>query len=69
MSEAICVELRRHGDVLGLSIVARFGLGGRNVADGLEEAPVVEPVDPCQGGEFDGLQGAPWPRRRITSVL
>ena len=55
------VESRRYGDVLGLSIVARFGLGGRDIADGLEQAPVVEPVHPFQGGEFDGLQGAPWP--------
>ena len=55
------VESRRPGDVLGLSIVARFGLGGRNVADGFEQAPVVEPVHPFQGGELDGLQGAPWP--------
>ena len=55
------VESRRHGDVLGLGIVACFGLGGRNVADGFEEAPVVEPVDPFQSGELNSLQGAPWP--------
>lgn len=53
------VESRRHGDVLSLDIVARFGLGGRNVADRLEQVPVIEPVDPFQGGEFDGFQGAP----------
>ena len=39
-------------------MAARLGLNGRNVADGLEEAPVVEPVHPFQGGELDGLQGA-----------
>lgn len=53
-------ESRRDGDALGLSIVARFGLGGRDVANGFEEAPVVQPVNPFQGDEFDGLQGAPW---------
>ena len=54
------VESRRRGDVLGLSIVACFGLGGWNVADRFEQAPVVEPVHPFQGGEFDSLQAAPW---------
>jgi hypothetical protein len=54
------VASRRHGGMVGLSIVACFGLGGWNVADGLEQAPVVEPVHPFQGGELDGFQGAPW---------
>src|SRR4051794_22341489 len=47
--------------MVGLSIVACFGLGGWNVADRFEQAPVVEPVHPFQGGEFDSLQAAPWP--------
>ena len=55
------VESRRHGDMLGLSIVACFGLGGWNVADRFEQAPVVEPIHPFQGGEFDSLQAAPSP--------
>jgi hypothetical protein len=55
------VESRRPGDMLGLSIVACFGLGGWNVADRFEQAPVAEPVHPFQGGGFDGLQAAPWP--------
>ena len=55
------VESRRPGDMLGLSIVACFGLGGWNVADRFEQAPVVEPVHPFQGGEFDGFQAAPRP--------
>ena len=54
------VESRRPGDVLGLSIVACFGFGGWNVADGFKQAPVVEPVHPFQGGELDGFQSAPW---------
>ncbi len=54
------VESRRPGDVLGLSIVACFGLGGWNVADRFEQAPVVEPVHPFQGGELDGFQASPW---------
>ena len=55
------VESRRPGDMLGSSIVACFGLGGWNVADVLEQAPVVEPIHPFQGGELDGLQAAPRP--------
>lgn len=55
------VESRRPGDVLGLSIVACFGLGGWNVADGFEQAPVVEPVHPLQGGKLDVFQVAQWP--------
>jgi hypothetical protein len=58
--EADSVESRRLGDVLGLSIVAYFGPSGRNVADGLEQAPVVEPIYSFQGGELDGLQAGPW---------
>lgn len=55
------VESRRDGDFPGLSIVACFGLGGRNVADGFEQAPVDESVHPFQRGELDGFQVAPWP--------
>jgi hypothetical protein len=53
------VESGSHRSVLGLSIVACFGLGGWNVADGFEQAPVVEPVDPVQGGELDDFQASP----------
>jgi hypothetical protein len=32
--------------VADVSMIARFGLGGRDVADRREEATVVVPVDP-----------------------
>src|SRR6476619_1590892 len=32
-----------------------------DVSDGLQEPPVVEPVDPFQGRELDSLEAAPWP--------
>ena len=41
-------------------MVGSFGFGRRDVADGLEETSVVEPVDPFQRGELDGFEGAPW---------
>lgn len=40
-------------------MVARFGLGGRDASDRLEQASVVEPVDPFERGELDGVEAAP----------
>jgi hypothetical protein len=54
LSESGC-----HGLTGDLGIVARLGFGGRDIADGLEEAPVVEPVDPFQGGKLDCFDAAP----------
>ena len=48
-----------HGLTGDLGIVARLGFGGRDVADGLEEAPIVEPVHPFEGGELHRLGMAP----------
>ena len=31
----------------------------RDVADGFEEAPVIEPVDPFEGGELHGFDVSP----------
>jgi hypothetical protein len=42
-------------------IVALFGLGGWDVADGPEQSPVVERVDPFERGELDSLESSPWP--------
>ena len=48
-----------HGLTGDLGIVARLSFGGRDIADRLEEAPMVEPVDPFQGGKLDRLDAAP----------
>jgi len=48
LPEAVWFESRRHGGVFELGIVARFSLGGRDSANGLEQASIVEPVDPFQ---------------------
>src|SRR5207245_10907776 len=52
-------ESRRHWECLKFGIVARFGLGGRHVSDWSEQATVVEPLDPFQGGELDKFQRTP----------
>ena len=41
--------LLRHG------IVAFLGFGRRDVADGFQQPAIVEPVDPFERGELDGL--------------
>jgi len=51
--EAILLGSGGHGLTGDLGIVARLGFGGRDVADGLEEASVVEPVHPFQRLESD----------------
>jgi hypothetical protein len=38
-----------------LGVVAFLGFGWRDVADGLQEPPVVEPVHPIQRRELDGF--------------
>ena len=40
-----------------------------DVAAGLKQAAVVEPVDVLEGGDLDLLDGAPRPARLISSVL
>ena len=41
---------------LPLIIVARFGCGGRDVSNWLEQATVVKPLHPFEGHQLDGLQ-------------
>ena len=59
MPEAVWFESRRYGALVELRIVARFGLGGRNISNRFEQATIVEPVDPFESGEFDRLGTAP----------
>ena len=40
-----------------LGVVAFLGLGGRDIADGLEQASMVEPVDSLEGGDLHGENG------------
>jgi len=42
-------------------IVAFFGFYERDIADWCQQASVIEPIYPFQGGEFHGLEAAPRP--------
>ncbi len=59
MPEAVWFELRRQEQFHLGGVVECFGLGRRDVADGLQRPPMVEPVYPFEGGEFHGLERAP----------
>ncbi len=59
MPEAIGFESRGHRPLFDHSIVFLLGFGRRDVADGLEQSAVVEPVDPFERGVFDGLERSP----------
>ena len=52
-------ESRHHSGLIDLRIVVRLCFGGWNVSDGFEQAAVVEPVDPFEGGHLDGFEAAP----------
>ncbi len=52
-------ESRHHSELFELCIEAGFGFRGRDVADRLEQAAVVEPVDPFESCELDRLEAAP----------
>ena len=56
MPEATWFESRGYVEHVDLSIVACLGFGRRDVADGLQEPPVVEPVHPFERGIFDGIE-------------
>ena len=54
-------ESRCHIDVVRGSIILIFGFGRRDVADGLQQPAMVEPVDPFERGVLDGFEVAPRP--------
>ena len=53
------VESRRQSYLLQLGIVSLFSFSWRHIADWLEKAAMVEPVDPFEDSELDSLQRAP----------
>jgi hypothetical protein len=60
LPEAILFESRRDCGLVAARIVARFGLGRRDISDRLQQSSMIEPVDPFEGGELDGFEVAPW---------
>ena len=50
------LKSRRHGGLLCHGIVAFLGFGWRDVADGLQQPAIVEPVHPLQRRELDSLE-------------
>ena len=61
MPEAIWFKLRRHGWPFQHGVVAPLGFCRRYVADGLQDSSIVEPIDPFEGCELNGLKISPWP--------
>jgi hypothetical protein len=46
---------RGHGWLIQHGVVALLGFGRRDVADRFQQPAIVEPVDPFERGELDGL--------------
>ena len=59
MPEAVSSELRRQLLLVEPGVVAFLGFGRRDVADGLQQPAIVEPVDPGQRRELDGFETPP----------
>ena len=59
--EAVWLKSGRHrGGLTGqMLVVACLIFCGRNVADGLDKSVVVEPGNPFERGQSDGLRGLP----------
>jgi len=51
--QARVVWVSASGAEMCLTVVAVLELGGWDPAELVEQAPVVEPVDPFQGGELE----------------
>ena len=63
--EALGFESRCHIDGVRGSIILFFDFRGRDVADRLERATMVEPVDPFERDVFDGFEAAPRLRNSV----
>ena len=61
MPEAFWFESRCQFVLVEPGVVALLGLGRRDVADGLHQPAIVEPVDPFEGRELDGFERPPRP--------
>jgi hypothetical protein len=57
----VLLELRRNGEPSEFCPISGFRLGRWDFADGLKQPMVIEPVDPCERDQLDGLQVTPRP--------
>jgi hypothetical protein len=69
LPEAYFRHLPGYGICFQSCVEVGLGFCGRDLPDGLEEAAIVEPVDPFEGCTFHGIEAAPWIRRWMTSAL
>lgn len=58
-----CLNLVTLPLIVHCCVVVLLGFGWWNVADGFQQAAVIDPVDPFQCGELDGFKVAPRPAR------
>jgi len=52
---------RRHSWLVQRGVVVLLGLSRRDVADGLQQPAIVEPIDSFQRRELDGVERPPRP--------
>jgi hypothetical protein len=61
LPEAGWFESGCHGQLFDHGGIALLGFGRRDVADGLQQPAIVEPIDPDQTRELDVLEASPRP--------
>tara|TARA_R110000796_G_scaffold213389_1_gene329517 strand:+ start:101 stop:484 length:384 start_codon:yes stop_codon:yes gene_type:complete len=59
LSQTYSFISRDHIEHVALCIEVVFGLDWRDIYDGAKQVPVVEPIDPAEGGHFQVLHVAP----------
>ncbi len=60
LPEAVWLKLRGDGEPVQRRVVLLFGFGRRDAADLLEPPPIVEPINPFEGREFNRFEATPW---------
>ena len=61
MPEAISFELRGDVRLVHHGVISQLSFGRRDVADGLQQPAIVEPINPFQRCELDGVERPPRP--------
>ena len=61
MPEALWFKLCGHGWLVQHGVISFFSFGWWDIANPLQQPPVIEPIDPFQRREFNGLEVPPRP--------